>query len=158
MRAGYCQNLNNQSNRFYQITSTIITGFQKVCIIKLSVLLLFSNSWWCNYCAGIFSFDCYWNILVEEIHWVKIKFGKCFFNSLFNLNKVMIHNYRSLLIIDLVVFQLKHYYYKRKNVLGKNERIGLRKKWLKQGHIGLTMLITINTYHYYFWDQSYSTL
>ena len=47
---------------------------------------------------------------------------------------------------------------KRKNVLGKNEGIGLRKKWLKQGHIVLTMLITIYAYHYYFWDQSNSTL
>ena len=42
--------------------------------------------------------------------------------------------------------------YKRKNLLGKNERIGLRKKWWKQGH----RIDDAN--HYYFWDQSYSTL
>ena len=41
---------------------------------------------------------------------------------------------------------------KRKNLLGKNERIGLRKKWLKQGHR------IDNADHYYFWDQFYSTL
>ena len=41
---------------------------------------------------------------------------------------------------------------KRKNVLGKNERIGLRKKWLKQEHR------IDDADHYYFWDQSYSTL
>ena len=45
------------------------------------------------------------------------------------------------------------YIHKRKNLLEKNKRIGLQKeKWQKQGYR------IDNAYHYYFWDQSYSTL
>ena len=34
---------------------------------------------------------------------------------------------------------------KRKKLLGKNEKIRLKKKWQNQGHIGFTMPITITS-------------